>query len=270
MASTLEFPLIPKRGSKLIVLVITRISTTKQDVRSLADQLQKCKEYLKLHCKPEIDYKVISSQGSGEHLDRKELLEAEDMVASGNLDLVIVEDLGRICRRHHALAFCELCLDSDCRLIAINDRVDTAGEGWQDSAFISSWHHERSNRDTSNRIRRSLRSRFEKGEVFQCEIFGYIKPPNAKNDGDVSKDPAAEPIYDHWFQLLEDGANYAEVSDWLNEKNVPTGPYARQKHWDSKMVSRITRNPILKGVRVRNRMITKRVNKTGRHKAVKA
>jgi DNA invertase Pin-like site-specific DNA recombinase len=168
------------------------------------------------------------------------------------------------------LNICELCLDNNTRLIAINDRVDTAVDGWQDSAFISAWHHERSNRDTSNRIRRSLRNRFTQGGVFQFEIYGYIKPENAKSDADVCKDPKAEPIYDQWFKMLEEGATYAEVADWLNAQNVPTGPFCDLPRWNGSMVGRITQNPILKGVRERNHKIAKRVNKTGRHRSVKA
>jgi hypothetical protein len=45
MVVPLNPPLKPKRGRKLIVLIITRISTDKQDVRSLDDQLQKCREF---------------------------------------------------------------------------------------------------------------------------------------------------------------------------------------------------------------------------------
>src|SRR5262249_28582832 len=83
-------------------------------------------------------------------------------------------------------------------------------------------------------------------------------------------DPAAEPVYDEWFRRLENGASYAEVADWLNDQGIPPGPYSRQRTWDCKMVARVTHNPILKGVRVRNDKISRRVNKTGRRRTVKA
>jgi transposase-like protein len=59
------------------------------------------------------------------------------------------------------------------------------------------------------------------------------------------------------------------VADWLNANNVPVGPYCDLDRWDGAMVSRITHNPILKGVRVRNRMHCVKHNQTGRRRSVK-
>ena len=163
-----------------------------------------------------------------------------------------------------------LCVDNKVRLIAVNDRVDTAEDGWEDSAFISTWHHERSNRDTSERIKRSLRNRFVQGGVCMTFPYGYIKPPDTKSDAECRKDPDAEPIYDEWFARLERNETYAEVSDWLNQRGIPTGPWCDQKYWDGTLVGLVTRNPILKGQRQRNKRVSRRVNKTGRHRSEKA
>src|SRR5262249_9799827 len=160
--------------------------------------------------------------------------------------------------------FCELCVDNGTRLIALNDRIDTGQEGREDSAFISTWHHERSNRDTSHRIRRSLRNRFQQGGVFQCPIYGYIKPTYAKHENELKTGPAGEPVYAEWFRRWEGGTTYSEIADWLNQQGIAPGPYSRQTTWSCAMVSRVTHNPILKGLRVRNRMISRRVHKTGR------
>ena len=178
--TSLNPPLSPKDGKALRVLTIARISTAHQDERSLADQVAKCNEFVRDAYQGEVRPSIIHSQGSGEHIDRREYLDAMEKIESGQFDLVIAEDLARVCRRQKAYDFCELCQDANTRLIAINDRVDTAIDGWQDAAFISTWHHERSNRDTSQRIRRSLRNRFIEGGVVQCPIYGYIKKPARK------------------------------------------------------------------------------------------
>jgi len=172
-------------------------------------------------------------------------------------------------RRVHAVLFCEQCEDMETRLVAVNDDIDTFKE-WRLHAFFAAMKHEASNKDTSERIKRTLRHRFMQGEVVQCPIFGYIKPQGAKTDKDLQKDPAAEPIYSEWFRRLDEGESYSEIADWLNEKGVPTGPYCRSDTWDCSMVTRITHNPILKGIRVRNSMKSKRVNKSGKYKSVKA
>jgi hypothetical protein len=130
--------------------------------------------------------------------------------------------------------------------------------------------HEQSNRDTSLRIKRILRNRFKEGGVVQFTIFGYIKRPGAKTDDDLQKDPEAVPIYEEWFQRLERGETFSEIADWLNSRGVPAGPLSRTNNWTCAMVGRVTRNPILKGVRQRNRKESKRLNKTGKYQAVKA
>jgi site-specific DNA recombinase len=63
---------------------------------------------------------------------------------------------------------------------------------------------------------------------------------------------------------------YAEVADWLNGKDVPTGPWCEREKWDGPLVSKFTHNPILKGILQRNQRVSKRVNKTGRHRSEKA
>ena len=263
-------PLATKRGNTLIVIAVTRISTEHQDERSLDDQLSKLKEFVESSFNGSIEWVVLSGRASGELLDRDQLVELERRIATDTVDLVISEDLGRICRRIHAHLLCEHCEDHETRLIAINDHVDTGKKDWRLHSYFAVMRHETYNRDTAERIQRTHRNRFKDGGVVQCFPYGYIKPPICKSDAEVSKDPAAELIYDEWFRKLEDGASYAEVADRLNEQGIPTGPYCREESWTGPMVRRVTFNPILKGIRVRNRVKSKRINKTGRRKSVKA
>lgn len=270
MNSRLDPPLVARNGKLLKVLGIARISTDHQNEMSLEDQKQLYRRWLKEHTPLPFDLHCIAGRGSGECLDRAESREAEAAVESREFDLVLAEDLGRIFRRMQAYIFCETCEDFETRLIAINDYVDTFREDWRLTAFFAAMRHEAYNRDTGKRIRRTLRNRFVQGGVFQCAIYGYIKPPGAICDDDVRKDPDAEPVYETWFCRLEAGDSFADVADWLNEEGIPMGPYCRSDRWTGPMVARITRNPILKGVRVRNDKMSKRINKTGRRKSVKA
>jgi site-specific DNA recombinase len=171
---------------------------------------------------------IIASQGSGENLERAEYLELVERTAE--FDLVLTEDLGRICRRVHAHVFCENAIDVQTRVVAINDRVDTEVDGWELSSYFTVMRHEAYNKDTNNRIRRSLRNRFTEGGVVQCLPYGYIKPHPKATDAECHKNPDAEPIYREWFKRLEgdersntEPQSYAEVADWLNSKKVDTG-----------------------------------------------
>jgi len=270
MASFLDPPLTARTGVRLKILAICRISGPNQDIKSLDDQEAAYRHWIEQHTDLPFDVTTLAGRGSGEYLDREEYLRAIELVEGGTFDLLITEDLGRICRRVHAVIFCENCEDHDTRLIALNDFIDTGCEDWRQASFFAVMRHEAYNRDTAKRIRRTLRNRFTQGGVFQVPIYGYLKPVGAKKDDDISKDPSAEPIYTEWFRRLERGASYAEIADWLNHLGIPIGPYCRSQRWTGPMVGRLTHNPILKGIRVRNDKISRRINKTGRRRAIKA
>jgi site-specific DNA recombinase len=270
--STLDPPLVPKRGTTLSVLMICRVSDPgegKQRVESNDEQEQRLRSYLSDIWPGAASVRVIAGTGSGEFTDRDELLQADAAVESGEYDLVLCEDLGRISRRYLAQEFCEHAEDRDTRVIAVNGDVDTGRPNWRVMAGFAALRHELYNADTAQRIRRSHQGIFDKGGLIQHPIYGYLKPAGAKNDADLRKDPAAEPVYVEWFRRLKDGATFAEVADMLNAQGVPVGPCCRGQHWTSVMVGRITRNPILKGVRERNRKISRRVNRTGKYVAVR-
>ena len=192
------------------------------------------------------------------------------MIASGEFDIVIAEDLGRISRRIHAVLVCENAEDTNTRVIAINDHVDTSDDGWRNATTFATFKNEAFCKDTSARICRSLRNRFMQGDVFQFVIYGYVKPHAGANDSEVSKSPEAEAIYDEWFTKLEAGENYRMIADWLNSKSVPPGKHSRSESWSGRMVQRVTFNPILKGERIRNKRVTVRINSTGRSRTRKA
>jgi site-specific DNA recombinase len=270
LSTSLTPPLRPRDGHTLRVLGVARISTLNQDERSLDDQEALLRRWLDRHHGRAYSLQMVSSQGSGERLDRAESIELSALVESRRFDLVLSEDLGRIFRRMHAYLFCEACEDAGTRLVAINDNVDTATGAWRIAAIFQAFKHESSNRDTSERIKRTLGNRFIHGGVFQVPVYGYIKGPGAEGDKDVRKDPAAAAVYDEWFTRLENSASYSEVADWLNARGVPVGPYCRGPRWTGRMVRRVTFNPVLKGLRERNRRKTVRNNRSGQHVSVPA
>ena len=95
MKFNLDPPLVPKDGNVLKVLVIDRISTRNQDPKSNLDQQALDMNWVKDRYDGPIQWFHVTGQGSGECIDRQQVREAEDLVASGQLDVVIMEDLGR-------------------------------------------------------------------------------------------------------------------------------------------------------------------------------
>jgi site-specific DNA recombinase len=240
-----------------------------QDKRSLEDQRHLCLEFLQreFHCK--IEVKEISSVAKGELLDRDELRQIEEEIDSGKYDIVICEDLGRIVRRLHGLLICEMCEDVGTRLIAINDRIDMANDGWKLAGHFAVIKHEHHNEDTAARVHRTHRSRFGHGQL-GSRVWGYLGWDLARTDSDLRKDPACERPAAEVMRRLKEGAPWAEIADWLHENEVVMPPRSRKRRWDGTLAAQVFRNPILKGVREHNNVTTKRVNRTGRRTSVKA
>ncbi len=260
----------PRHGARWIVLIVARISTEHQDLRSLDDQIALCKKRVRELYGDAVEFIIITSQISGEYLDRQELIQLEGHIESKKVDLVIVEDLGRICRRGRAVDFCEMAEDNDTRLVSINDHIDTFDPGWRNHAFFATMHHEISNKDTASRIKRSHGNRYEQGQMFLHTVYGYHKPEGKSHENDITLDPEAKKVYEAWWTILENGGNYGSVADWLNANKVPTGSQCELELWTPEMVARVTKNTILKGLRQRNRTYRKRINKTGRRRSVKS
>lgn len=263
-------PLQPRRNGPLVVVYVCRISGLSQSELSLSDQEAMLHNLVTREYHGPLSVHVIAGRGSGEVLDRREARQLQELLDSGEIDLILTEDLGRIFRRMHAFIIAEECEDHGTRLVALNDFIDTCQNDWRLKTFFSAMRHEQYNLDTSLRIKRTQANRFLEGGILQDLIYGYIKPPGAKHDSQLQKDPAAIPIYEEWFDRLEQGASFSEIADWLNNHEIPVGPTCRTKQWTCAMVGRITRNPLLKGVRERNRHHSKRSNKTGRRKSVKS
>jgi site-specific DNA recombinase len=256
----------PKNGEFYKAVGVGRISTLHQDGRSLDDQAALYREWMLQNYGENFEMSLIQGTGSGEDLTRPELLELWDRVDEGDIDVVVTEDLGRISRRIEASRFCEVAEDTSTRVVAINDHVDTADPNWRMSSMFASLRHETYNRDTSSRIRRTLRNRFTQGDVVQSLPYGYVKPRARASDQECSKLPEAEHIYDEVFRRLEDGQTFAQVADWLNWEGIPTGVACKARTWSGTLLATVVRNPILKGVRQRNRRQTIRINRTGKHR----
>lgn len=248
--------MVPKNGQFFRIILVCRVSDPrpgKQDIRSVDDQEAMLRTKICLYIGDQrFEVIVISGSGGGENLNRPEFKKLERLVETGDYDLVLAEDLSRILRRVLVVYFGELCVDTDTRLVALGDNVDTYEEGWLDMAIMCGWQHEKANRTTRKRIDRS-NNRFKEGGWAAFNTAGVIKPPDAKSDLDWYKDPEWEPIYAEWFRRLDEGQSYTEIADWLNEIGAKPGPFCRLKVWDCRMVSRQTHNIMLKGWRYRHR-----------------
>ncbi len=265
-------PIIPKNGHTLVVGIVARISgCADQKEVSLDDQVDHAKEMVaELPCDGPVEYRIIQTKGKGERLDRPELAEVESMLRSGKLDLLILDDLGRLVRGAEASWLCGIAVDNGTRVIAINDCIDTNEDTWEEDVIAACRDHVGHNAHTSKRIKQKLMNRFKKGiGGTSREIAGYIKPPGTKTFFDWLKDETATPIIKEGFKKLRETLNCSFVADWFNSQNFPTGKYARSKVWDRARVRRFYKNTLLIGVVGRGFRHTVKHNETGRRISVK-
>jgi hypothetical protein len=199
-----HFLFVPKNGVAK-VLIITRISTVLQDVRSLDAQIEKCKKYFHDYFNQSAEFVIIRSQGSGERLDTAALAEAESLIEGGTIDVVIAEDLGWIMRRARAVDFCELCDDVNTRLITINDAIDTAEKKWRRNALFAAMKHEEANEDTSDRLKRQMDHNFSvSGGCCNHVVWGIEKEPDCENDSGLKWNPLARKLDERFSAWMDE------------------------------------------------------------------
>ncbi len=260
----------PRNGHTLVVGIVARISgCANQKEMSLDDQVDHASQWVVERYDGPVEYRTVATKGKGERLDRPELDEVQAMIRSRELDLLIAEDLGRIVRGTEASSLCGIAVDHGTRVVAPNDFIDSAEDGWEQDVISACREHVGHNSHTSKRLKQKLMNRFTKsGAATAREIYGYVKPPGAVTYHDWQKDPAATDVYREWFERLREDPNCSAVADWLNAKGVPTGKYARRETWDGKMVRRVTSNPLLKGTPGRGFKHTVKHHETGRRVSV--
>jgi hypothetical protein len=263
-------PVVPRNGHTLVVGIVARISGCQnQKELSLEDQIDHGKEVATEYYEGPIDYRVVATKGKGERLDRPELQQIEEMLRSEVLDFLIAEDIGRMVRGAEAIRLCGIAVDHGTRVIAPNDCIDTIDDHWEEDVISACRDHVGHNSHTSKRLKDKLMNRFKNfGGSVALPVAGYYKDPGAKSYDDWRKDPAATPIFQEWFRRLREKPNCSAVADWLNEIGFGTGPYASSERWDGRMIGRLTRNPILKGMPARGFRRTRKFHELGRRLSV--
>tara|TARA_R110002020_G_scaffold189419_1_gene388376 strand:- start:443 stop:2356 length:1914 start_codon:yes stop_codon:yes gene_type:complete len=250
--------------------IIARISGCQnQKELSLDDQIDHGKEVAREYYKGEIEFHTIATKGKGERLDRPELNDLQLKIRSGQLDLLIFEDVGRLVRGPEAHRICGIAVDCGTRVISPNDYIDTAEDSWEEHVLEACKDHMKHNSHTSRRLKQKLMNRFEKfGGSTPVPVYGYLKPTGVKTYSEWRKDDEAEPYILKGLEILQRTLNGEAVAEYFNDNKVPTGPYCRKSEWNGRMVLRLYRNPLLKGLPERGIKHTIKHNETGRRIAV--
>jgi DNA invertase Pin-like site-specific DNA recombinase len=259
-------PLTPRRGNILKVLVGCRISGCQdQKEVSLRDQEDHAREVIEERYSGLAEYKVIATVGKGEALDRPELAEFERDLRSGEFDVFVLEDIGRLVRGAGVMMLIGIGRDYGVRTLSPHDGLDTDDPNWEDVAIGAARAHLAHNAHASKRIKQKAMNRFQKeGGCPGRPPAGFIVPPGIKTYGGWTKDDTYTPIFQKVCRMRTAGESDTSVASWLNLLNIPVGRYCRNKRWDPKMVKRLFSNKLLKGIASRGKMVSVKIHETGR------
>lgn len=254
-----NIPLIPKQpGGALRVLILGRISTIHQDLESIQASYAYVENHLRHIYQGPLYLKRLGERGSGLRTDRPTIVEAEEEVATGTWDLVIMEELSRAYRNpRYQYVFVQDAVDAGTRVICIGDSLDTAEDGWEVTMGTAALRHGLAIPDTRRRVRRTASHSFHRGGMVMKFRFGYRKLSEEEAEAGrfgpkgvrVAKVPEATPVIREMGRRVLDGSTYAAVAGWLNEQPIAPGPYSDRKTWTGRLVQELLRDPILHGTR---------------------
>src|SRR5579871_6522293 len=173
----MNVPLTPKDPERgLFVIMLGRISTVHQDEGNIEASYRYVRDYLNGIYAGKTDIRALGERASGMLPDRASIREAEDLLATGNVDLVIAEDLSRIFRNpRYQYVFVQDAVDAGTRVICIADQLDTADDNWETMLGAATLRHGLVIPDTRRRVRRKAVDSFLAGGMVMKLPFGYRK-----------------------------------------------------------------------------------------------
>jgi len=218
--------------------------------------------------------RYLAEQISGMVAERATMTELWELVASGEWDVIIAEDLSRVFRNPvFQLKFLQDCVDAGIRAICFADNIDTADEGWETAALIAAVRHGLAIPDTRRRIKRTATDSFKRGGmVLRTKAF-YSK---------VSREDAAAGTFgpkglrirkltdltwavDEIRRRLHAGESPRFIIAWLIAEGVPCGEYVKSGRWSLKNLRELLQDPILHGTRTFRDVVHKQIFKTGNY-----
>ena len=168
-------------------------------------------------------FKVYVDDGySGLNFDRPGFQEMLDDIALGKIGTVVTKDLSRLGRDHLQVGqYTEIYFPSHgIRYIAIYDGVDTNDSHSSDFAAIKNVINEFHSRDTSRKIKATVKVRAQQGKYRTTVApYGYVKDPEDNNH--LIIDPETAPIVEKIYDLVLKGWGNYRIRDYLRETKAP-------------------------------------------------
>lgn len=252
--------IIKPKGRKLRVIIYVRISTDEQRQSSLKDQEDYCRSLLdQLGLRePDVEILVLQDDGiSGEIISRPGVNEAERLACERPGSIVIAEEAARLFRNEEAcFGFVHRLLDRECRVICINDFVDTAEETavWRPRLKDALREAEGSNHKLRCRLMRTIIGLWDKGAAVGALKPGYQRVKCDPRTGQADNEASYDIIDERWasviremFERIAAGQSLLVVAKFLIDSGLPRFGQA-MKPYDAKGVLTRIRDEIYCGV----------------------
>ena len=263
-----KYCVTPKNGSILVVLIVARISGCQsQNEVSLEDQVDTCKEIASNIYDGEIEFRVISTKGKGEDLERPELEQIAQALKE-DVDVLIQEDVSRLLRGVDAVKIWGMAVDAEIRCLAVLNDLDTTNKQWEskliDACRKSIEHQEL----TSMRIKSKCMMRFKRDGACPARLIaGYEDPPGAKTYFDRKRIDKWTPIIQEGLDVLEEHLKGGPTAKLFNRAGFPVGTYAKNTRWNGRMVRQFFKNRMLGGYPGRGHNESVKNHRSGQRKS---
>ena len=215
-----------------------------------SNSIQNQREFLTRYAKEHgyTNLKILVDDGyTGTNFNRPGVQEGFDLVKQGLVGCWLVKDLSRFGRDYLTVGqYTDIIFPSyDVRFIAVNDGVDSERGDSEGMAAIRNLFNEWYPRDTSKKVRVSLRQRGTSGKHMGKPPYGYRCDPEDKDHWIL--DEEAAPVVKLIFDLCIDGKGPEQIARILEEKQILTAKalYAKRKkkpmperpyHWGNQSI----------------------------------
>jgi site-specific DNA recombinase len=230
-------------------VLYARVSTEEQAKRgySLAQQLEALREYVAREgC--EVLEEVVDAGQSGASLERPGMDRVRDLVAAGDVSVVLAQDRDRLAREpaYHYLLRREF-EEHGCTLRSLNDRGDGSPEGELTDGILDQLaKYERAK--VAERTRRGKRKKVRQGKILATHTADYGFRFNAARDGyEVDEERMAIVRRIFWWIGVE-GWNIRRVRKTLDDLSIePPGGYMNKSGlWNEWQIRRMLLNDAYK------------------------
>ena len=217
-------PAMDQRLAGLRIGAYARFSSDKQSETSASAQIARLQQWVQARGGQLCLGHTYRDEGiSGARNQRPGLISLMAAVDSGELDVVVVEDLSRLSRDiEHSASMRKRFAFSGVRLIGIADGIDTLGNGGDLLYGVKSILSEQYLKDLGDKTSRGLRDRAQTGRVTGALPYGYTSATAADGQGKVPVIVAAQAaVVRRIFRMRAVGRSYRDIAKALNDEGVP-------------------------------------------------